>query len=88
LFHSENLTLYQACLTTFGNNPELVIMKILEDDLPEPLRNLNRSLARETSTDRPKGILDSRKNVYDHDEFDILHGKQLDTSKVIFGKKE
>ena len=34
-----------------------------------------------------KSLLEQRSSVYDHDEFDVFHKKEVDRSRVHIGKK-
>jgi hypothetical protein len=49
------LSYRQACLVALNDDAELVTMKILEDDLPEVLKRLDRSMAR-TAPIQPQAI--------------------------------
>ncbi|KAI9344922.1 hypothetical protein BDR26DRAFT_1005755 [Obelidium mucronatum] len=113
----------EACLIALNNDSEQLIMKVLEDNLPEQVLKLDRSMARAapraTVTQQPNkktltrkqkktkeaavteswpslapesagGVLSSRKNVFDNDEFDVFSGtkKVVDSGKIIWGKKD
>ena len=34
-----------------------------------------------------RGLLDQRESVYDYDEFDVFHQRQVDLSRVHVGKR-
>ncbi|XP_059151768.1 activating signal cointegrator 1 complex subunit 2-like [Physella acuta] len=76
-------------------NHEKVVSSILEDKLPPSLAGINRGLQRQERTDNQgdgqmdlDNILDSRRNIFDNDEFDIFHNKAVDFSKIHVGKKD
>eukprot|EP01117_Protostelium_nocturnum_P009231 TRINITY_DN3302_c1_g1_i2.p1 TRINITY_DN3302_c1_g1~~TRINITY_DN3302_c1_g1_i2.p1 ORF type:complete len:604 (+),score=238.04 TRINITY_DN3302_c1_g1_i2:111-1922(+) len=61
----------EACLESFGNDPEKVINRIFEDNLPPHLMELDRSTPRQPSK---VSLVSARKNIYNGDEFDIMAG--------------
>ncbi|KAF9433650.1 hypothetical protein BGZ76_009170 [Entomortierella beljakovae] len=92
----------EACLMAFKDDPEVVTMKLLENDLPSDLNAMDRSAARslpfhvETTTPTPavtisssenQDVLSNRRNIFDGDEFDVFSGNVADQSKVSRGKK-
>ena len=46
-----------------------------------------KDLVKEVVNDVNTEILDSRRNIFDHDEFDIFHNKAVDKTKMHIGKK-
>lgn len=107
----------EACLEANDDNVEMVIMQLVEDNLPPSLAQLDRSMARkplmsahatveelkhleaeaaardsliqqEFEEPQQESILNSRKNIYDNDEFDIFARRTVDASKVYVGKKD
>ncbi|KAI9315556.1 hypothetical protein BX666DRAFT_2028453 [Dichotomocladium elegans] len=87
----------KACLLEYNNDVETAVMRLLEDTLPPNLQKLDRSLAElpqvatassEIIPERPEtSILDSRRNIFDNDEFDLLSGKaKWDRTKMHMGK--
>ncbi|KAJ3195719.1 hypothetical protein HK101_011231 [Irineochytrium annulatum] len=91
----------QACLIAMDDDAETVIMKILENDLPDVVSKLDRTQGRayvERSMDVVPYVIDVsnvkalkpplRHNVFDNDEFDIFAKGKVDMNKVILGKKD
>lgn len=83
----------EVCLEEFNWNPELVVSNILEEKLPAFLQNISKDLPRqvrvaEKEKEANVEILESRKNVFDNDEFDVFHNKNVDKTKMHIGKKE
>ncbi|KAJ3261765.1 hypothetical protein HK103_004716 [Boothiomyces macroporosus] len=92
----------QACIVGLKDT-ELIIMKLLEDDLPDYLKKMDRSLKRSSDIQpepisvpvikpqeifEPKPeILSTRRNIFDGDQFDVF-AHTVDPSKVQIGKKE
>ncbi|KAI9010302.1 hypothetical protein CLU79DRAFT_722889 [Phycomyces nitens] len=89
----------EACLEANQNDPEQVVMQLLEDNLPPHLAGLDRSLKRQPidaagQEQEPddiddyenESVLNSRRNIFDNDEFDMLR-HSVDKSKVHLGKK-
>ncbi|KAJ3326038.1 hypothetical protein HDV06_002423 [Boothiomyces sp. JEL0866] len=92
----------QACIVGLKDT-ELIIMKLLEDDLPDYLKKMDRSLKRSSQVQpevrevqqiephqifEPKPeILSSRRNIFDGDQFDVF-AHTVDPSKVQIGKKK
>ncbi|KAL0075751.1 hypothetical protein F4703DRAFT_1887348 [Phycomyces blakesleeanus] len=92
----------EACLEENQNDPERVVMQLLEDTLPPSLATLDRSMKRQTPKEKksaqveasPHGaadyekenLLDSRRNIFDNDEFDMLR-HSVDKTKIHLGKK-
>ncbi|KAK3907745.1 Activating signal cointegrator 1 complex subunit 2 [Frankliniella fusca] len=78
----------KRCLDHFNYQSEAVINALLEDNLPEALRSLDRSaihiedVSKEQDSDVPK-----RYNIFDNDEFDVMSRDHVDTSRVHKGKK-
>ncbi|CAG8438536.1 13274_t:CDS:2 [Dentiscutata heterogama] len=86
----------EECLIAFDNNIETVINRLLEDSLPDHLKELDRSMARlavsvaNDSVNGPKveeSLLAQRRNIFDNDEFDVFSGKNIDFTRVNKGKK-
>ncbi|CAG8498284.1 14842_t:CDS:2 [Dentiscutata erythropus] len=86
----------EECLITFDNNVEIIINRLLEDSLPDHLKELDRSMARlavsvtNDSVNGPKveeSLLAQRQNIFDNDEFDVFSGKNIDFTRVNKGKK-
>ncbi|BFZ15923.1 hypothetical protein BsWGS_18962 [Bradybaena similaris] len=74
---------------------ERVVSCILEEKLPPSLQAISQDLPRlqrEPVPDAGKvdqaDILDSRRNVFDNDEFDMFGNKRVDMTKIHLGKKE
>ncbi|KAI7813226.1 activating signal cointegrator 1 complex subunit 2, partial [Triplophysa rosa] len=76
-----------ACLEEYGYNSELLINNILEDNLPPSLGKLDRAMARPVKKEVP-GVLSSRSNVFDDDEFDVFNRDRLDMSRVWKGRRQ
>ena len=91
------------CLREFDNNPETVIGRVLEENLPPHIQSLDFSLPREAMGSAPPPApptssgqgnedawpsLDTRESVYDNDEFDVFRRPGgVDLSRVHIGKK-
>ncbi|KAI7847088.1 hypothetical protein BDC45DRAFT_576232 [Circinella umbellata] len=80
----------RACLKHHNNDVEVVIMQLLDDDLPEPLNTLDRTLKElppsagqviSLDENRQPSILDSRRNIFDNDEFDLLSRETISVNK-------
>jgi hypothetical protein len=94
----------EACLQANQGDVELVIMQLLEDNLPSSVAGLDKKLERrqkpvavekspvsaviDNSGHGDDSILSTRRNVYDNDEFDVFANRALDRNKVYAGKKE
>ncbi|KAJ2854687.1 hypothetical protein FB639_006330, partial [Coemansia asiatica] len=90
----------RACLDHYGYNAEEVAAAIFENDLPQSLADMDRKTEQWTKpssgsdasdrvdkhTGNTKSALESRRNVFDNDEFDIFHHNTLDWSRVHIGK--
>ncbi|RIA82309.1 hypothetical protein C1645_788625 [Glomus cerebriforme] len=81
----------EACLTTYENNVENVIDRLLTQSLPEHLASLDHSSPRQVveeviNNQNDNDLLAQRRNIFDDDEFDVFSGKTLDTSRVHKGK--
>lgn len=93
----------QICLREFDNNPETVVGRILEENLPPHIQTLDFSLPSSAMSSAPPPapptlsgqgvenswpILDARESVYDNDEFDVFRRPDaVDLSRVHIGKK-
>ncbi|SAM07188.1 hypothetical protein [Absidia glauca] len=86
----------EACLVANNDDAEMVIMQLLEDNLPPSVASLDRSMERTTSpkpshttgsAPQTTSILDSRRNIFDKDEFDVFSGGIVQQNKVYLGKK-
>ncbi|KAI9307313.1 hypothetical protein BJ944DRAFT_237971 [Cunninghamella echinulata] len=81
----------EECLRVNNNDAEVVIMQLLENNLPSSVTSLDRSMDRMTIKEEnvsSKSILDSRKNIFDNDEFDVFSRGYLQMDKVYLGKKD
>lgn len=87
----------EACLVANNDDAEMVIMQLLEDNLPPSVASLDRSMERTASaetlhttgtTTHTTSILDSRRNIFDKDEFDVFSGGIVQQNKVYLGKKK
>nr|XP_015221562.1 PREDICTED: activating signal cointegrator 1 complex subunit 2 [Lepisosteus oculatus]XP_015221563.1 PREDICTED: activating signal cointegrator 1 complex subunit 2 [Lepisosteus oculatus]XP_015221564.1 PREDICTED: activating signal cointegrator 1 complex subunit 2 [Lepisosteus oculatus] len=76
-----------ACLQEYGNNSEIVINNILEDNLSPALAKLDHNLPRPAKEEKPP-ILSCRSNVFDDDEFDVFNRDQVDTSRIWRGRRK
>uniref|UniRef100_A0A672ZLJ1 Activating signal cointegrator 1 complex subunit 2 n=1 Tax=Sphaeramia orbicularis TaxID=375764 RepID=A0A672ZLJ1_9TELE len=76
-----------ACLQEYNYNSELVINNILEDRLSPNLDKLDRAMPRPVKEELP-GVLDSRSNVFDDDEFDVFRRDQVDMSRIWKGRRK
>nr|XP_057926186.1 activating signal cointegrator 1 complex subunit 2 [Doryrhamphus excisus]XP_057926188.1 activating signal cointegrator 1 complex subunit 2 [Doryrhamphus excisus]XP_057926189.1 activating signal cointegrator 1 complex subunit 2 [Doryrhamphus excisus] len=76
-----------ACLQEYGYDSELVINNILEDRLAPGLDQLDRAMPRPVKEELP-GVLSSRSNVFDDDEFDVFRRDRVDMSRVRKGRKK
>lgn len=78
----------KCCLEHFNYQSEAVINALLEENLPDALKRLDRSavhigdVTKEQDSDVPK-----RSNIFDNDEFDVMSRDHIDTSRVHKGKK-
>ncbi|GBC08059.1 hypothetical protein RclHR1_00790009 [Rhizophagus clarus] len=79
----------EACLSTYDNNVETVIDRLLTQSLPEHLASMDHTLSREVEVIKNSNddLLSQRRNIFDNDEFDVFSGKTLDTSRIHRGKK-
>ncbi|CAO3619138.1 unnamed protein product [Cunninghamella echinulata] len=80
----------EECLRVNHHDAEVVIMQLLENNLPPSVASLDRSMERMTTKEESvssKSILDSRKNIFDNDEFDVFSRGYLQMDKVYLGKK-
>ncbi|KAM9821478.1 activating signal cointegrator 1 complex subunit 2 isoform 1-T2 [Syngnathus typhle] len=89
-----------ACLREYGYNSEVVINNILEGRLAPELDVLDRAMPRSShvnsSTVEPHkpvkealpGVLNSRSNVYDDDEFDVFRRDRVDMTRVSKGRRK
>ena len=78
------------CLDEFAYDVERVISSILEDNLPEPLKCLDRTLTKDQvrkPVKQHETALEQRHSIFDQDEFDVFSSKTVDTSKIHKGKK-
>lgn len=74
--------LVKKCLKYYNNNVEQVINAFLENNLPEFPSEESKEASPPEYTE-----LNSRKNIYDNDEFDIFSKEKVDLSKIHMGKK-
>ncbi|KAG0330183.1 hypothetical protein BG004_002155 [Podila humilis] len=93
----------EACLKVFNDDPEVVTMALLEENLPADLVTMDRSTARlpyhgsadmavvqvpSAPTDESiQDVLATRRNIFDGDEFDMFSGKTVDRTKISRGKR-
>lgn len=85
----------QLCLREFDNNPEVVINRVLENNLPPHIQSVDFSLSSAPPPAPPpsdgqgaQGKLETRESVYDNDEFDVFRRPgAVDLSRVHIGKK-
>lgn len=84
----------ELALEEFGWNSELVISAVLEGNIPPSLESSSLDMPRqERSVNQGDGqtdshnLIDSRRNVFDNDEFDVFHNKTIDQSRIHKGKK-
>ncbi|ORZ09578.1 hypothetical protein BCR42DRAFT_494982 [Absidia repens] len=79
----------EACLIANNDDAEIVIMQLLENSLPPSVASLDRAMPRTTSLpSAPQpSLLDSRKNIFDKDEFDVFSGKIVQQTNTYVGKK-
>lgn len=79
------------CLQEYNYDFEKVINALLENNLPDSLNKLDRTMNKSqalSSQNDPKNLISARHSVYDKDEFDVFtQGRNLDLSKVHKGKK-
>ncbi|XP_026326333.1 activating signal cointegrator 1 complex subunit 2, partial [Hyposmocoma kahamanoa] len=79
------------CLQYYDFKVDKVINSYLEDNLAEPLRELDKSLPIIPEDPLDVKFLETgveRLNVFDGDAFDIMSRDDIDTSKVHIGKKK
>ncbi|KAH9500008.1 Activating signal cointegrator 1 complex subunit 2 [Bulinus truncatus] len=76
-------------------NHENVVSAILEDKLPVSLQGISFDIPRqEREANQGDGlsevpdVLASRRNIFDHDEFDIFHNPKVDMTRIHLGKKK
>ncbi|KAL8589040.1 hypothetical protein ACOMHN_055053 [Nucella lapillus] len=81
----------QMALEELGYNVEKVVSAILEDRLPESLRIVDFSLdsiMRPAITEGDQSLLvDTRRNIYDNDEFDVFNNPTVNVHGIHKGKK-
>ncbi|XP_031568463.1 activating signal cointegrator 1 complex subunit 2-like [Actinia tenebrosa] len=79
------------CLQEYNYDFEKVINAVLEDNLPESLNKLDRTMDKAqalSSQNEPNNLISTRHSVYDKDEFDVFtQGDKIDLSRVHKGKK-
>ncbi|KAJ2591951.1 hypothetical protein H4R99_006575 [Coemansia sp. RSA 1722] len=92
----------RACLDYYDHNAEAVAGALFENDLPQSLADMDRKTenwvksggsendASDSVSEQPEhtveSALESRRNVFDDDEFDIFRHNTLDWSRVRIGK--
>ncbi|XP_041373441.1 activating signal cointegrator 1 complex subunit 2-like isoform X2 [Gigantopelta aegis] len=77
----------EIVLEEFNYNLERVVNTLLEDKLPPSLDEIDRDLQREVRKTPSPSVLDSRRNIYDDDEFDIFRRDDVDKTKIHIGKR-
>ncbi|CAO3595449.1 unnamed protein product [Absidia cylindrospora] len=79
----------EACLVANNDDAEMVIMQLLENNLPPSVASLDRTMPRTTSlpSATQPSLLESRKNIFDEDEFDVFSGKIVQQTNTYLGKK-
>lgn len=75
------------CLQHFDYSSETVINTILEDRLPEHLKNIDLQMPMVVLLEEQHPLPD-RLNIYDNDEFDFMTQDYINPEKIILGKKE
>ncbi|XP_063769432.1 activating signal cointegrator 1 complex subunit 2 [Pseudophryne corroboree] len=75
------------CLEEYGNNPEIVINHLLEDNLTPSLQELDRTMPRQERVD-PCPLVSSRSNIFADDEFDVFTRDIVDTSRIWKGRRK
>ncbi|CAI9737259.1 activating signal cointegrator 1 complex subunit 2-like [Octopus vulgaris] len=99
LFPDLHDSFVHACLEEMDFNAEMVINSLLEDNLPPSLDQLDRFQPKEPSPPAPSSppappsspvhsVLDSRRNIFDYDEFDVFHRDTVDRTKIHKGKQD
>ncbi|ESO83365.1 hypothetical protein LOTGIDRAFT_133587 [Lottia gigantea] len=78
----------EIALEELSYNVERVINCILEEKLPPSLIEIDRTLPRQMAAPEPELLVETRRNIYDGDEFDIFRNDKIDMSKIHKGKKE
>ncbi|XP_067937663.1 activating signal cointegrator 1 complex subunit 2-like [Watersipora subatra] len=73
----------ELCMKYYHSTEEFV-SALLEDNLPPSLQELDRSLP---VAPEERSLVNSRKNVFDNDEFDVFRRTTVDTSKMHRGKR-
>ncbi|XP_061622920.1 activating signal cointegrator 1 complex subunit 2 [Phyllopteryx taeniolatus] len=76
-----------ACLQEYGYDSEVVINNILEGQLAPGLDALDRGMPRPVKETLP-GVLCSRSNVFDDDEFDVFRRDRVDMTRVWKGRRK
>ncbi|XP_061528696.1 activating signal cointegrator 1 complex subunit 2 [Phycodurus eques] len=76
-----------ACLQEYGYDSEVVINNILEGQLAPGLDALDRGMPRPVKETLP-GVLCSRYNVFDDDEFDVFRRDRVDMTRVWKGRRK
>jgi len=79
----------EACLYYLNYEPERAINSILEGPLPAEVSKMDRKMKkwqRPPSASKPASVIESRRNIFQNDEFDILANQTIDANKVY--KKE
>lgn len=80
------------CLQEYNYDFEKVINAFLDDNLPDSLNKLDRTMdksqALSSQNDPPENLISTRHSVYDKDDFDVFtQGSKLDLSRIHKGKK-
>ncbi len=91
------------CLREFDSNPETVIGRVLEENLPPHIQSLDFALPSSAigsapptappplggkGSEEPWPSLDTRESIYDNDEFDVFRRPgDVDLSRIHIGKK-
>ncbi|XP_076438370.1 activating signal cointegrator 1 complex subunit 2-like isoform X2 [Babylonia areolata] len=83
----------QMALEALGYNVETVVSAILEDNLPESLRSVDFALdsvgrpVPEEALSEQALLVETRRNIYDNDEFDVFNNPAVDVNRIQKGKK-
>ncbi|XP_050415433.1 activating signal cointegrator 1 complex subunit 2 [Patella vulgata] len=78
----------ELALEELNYSVERVINCILEDKVPPSLQDLDTTLPRQPPPSKPELLVETRRNIYDGDEFDVFRRDDIDMSRIHKGKKE
>ncbi|KAI9296479.1 hypothetical protein K502DRAFT_348044 [Neoconidiobolus thromboides FSU 785] len=74
----------KKCLKYYNFDNEILIMRLLENELPKELKELDRNMEEEKVIENKNetSILSSRRNIHDNDEFDIFSNNNNNNNQI------